>query len=344
MRRDLIRNGPPYHNKKYDESYSMSVYDFVETCKNRDSKKFEFNASDKRGPPSGYKVGMFCYLNNRLYMAGEGKRTFAYDLTSSQWLRLYDMNVARSKFYFGEMNGHLYAVAVMCNHFLCCSCNGMINVSGGCNIPNGYEAEKRMWQYDPASNRWAEKPLMLSSRRFGHDMVSFRDVPFVFGDLDSKKNSMSLEMYDCATGQWSYVIKMKKPVKESLNFIIKNCLFIFNKRSNLFQKINLSKCLNNRKSSSPNASHALPANDDDWADDDVANNEPRKLMSGGIDNDDEGGNVDGENDDTDNNFNDNDVFGTTDDDDVCEVCTYTTGYNVLKEPYWLGIVNIPADA
>ncbi|ESN96978.1 hypothetical protein HELRODRAFT_178784 [Helobdella robusta] len=319
----LVRNYKEY--RSYNECCSLSVYDFIRTCNNRKSVTppvVEFNHSDGSGPPSFYSGCTLCVLNNRLYMGGgyvRSVKTFSYDLTFSKWSKLSDMNVARCKFYFGNIGEHLYAVAgsysykkgavekyipeenrwcmlaplpVATTDLAGCVHNGMLYVSGGINY-RGIKSEKRVWQYDPTSDSWTEQPPMLE-RRHGHVMVNAGGVFFVVGG-GLGDNLMNGEMFDFETRQWSYVIKLKFPVMQSPSILINNCLYIFAEHFTSFssneifvQKIDLSKYLKDEgssSSSSSNASRSLPPQAI-TADDYATNNKRKRLASDDDDDDD----------------------------------------------------------
>ncbi|ESN94920.1 hypothetical protein HELRODRAFT_180027 [Helobdella robusta] len=276
----LVNNNTDGFNS---ECYSVSLFDFVRTCDSRKSTTppvVKFNHIDRYGPRDYYEQCTYHLVNYRLYMVGGEryyymkKRTLFYDLKSCKWGRLADMGVARSNFFLGNIGKYLYAVAGFCCHgeverfnpdknrwswlaplpiavsgLAGCVHNGMIYVSGGYRYGDEFRNENRVWQYDPAFDVWSEKCPMLSRRR-GHVMAFVGDVLLVVGG-GLRKSLMNGEMYDFATDQWTYVLKLKMPVLESPSILFNNCLYIFTKRSygkpkNLYiQKINLKKYLNN---------------------------------------------------------------------------------------------------
>ncbi|ESN96967.1 hypothetical protein HELRODRAFT_178771 [Helobdella robusta] len=311
---------PENLGQRYMEGYSLSLFDFVKSCGNRNSTTppdVRFKLTDERGPPVDYEDCQLCFLNNVLYMIGEKyekwqyKKTFAYDLTSSKWSRLSDMMVGRNDFYFGNVNGQLYVVAgslssgavekyipeenrwymlarlpVPVSNLAGCVYNGKLYVSGGIHTFTD-KREKRMWQYDPASDSWNEQPSMLK-KRYGHVLASVGNALFAVGGANERASTKG-EMYDFATGQWSIVMKLKLPVIHSPSFLFSNCLYTVAQHYTesgtdeiYLQRINLSKYLNDKSSlstsSSSNASHALPRQDI-RADDYATNNRRKNLTS-----------------------------------------------------------------
>ncbi|ESO04248.1 hypothetical protein HELRODRAFT_172604 [Helobdella robusta] len=100
----------------------ISVYNFMksfeEEINDADSTTLQFRTSERlerRIPQLGYKT---CTVDNCLYLAGGNKynyfttkKLYTYNFVTSIWTKRCSMNNPRCNFYFGEMDGHLYAVS-----------------------------------------------------------------------------------------------------------------------------------------------------------------------------------------------------------------------------------------
>ncbi|ESN92711.1 hypothetical protein HELRODRAFT_189581 [Helobdella robusta] len=253
---------------------SLSVYDFVKTLSNKTTvfpfDDFKYIKIRKWIPLFvGHRI---CTANNQIYFAGgvykcdsTTKSLKVYDVISSKWSQLSSMHVARAFFYFGEMGGHLYAVAgvtLFGDHrtfiqtaeryipgedrwytiaplpiavaFLSgTACNGLLYVSGGYK-EDGISVNL-VYMYNPACNQWFEKAPMLTARN-DHFMTALRDKIFVVGGKrvptveveDNLESVMDAEMFDCTTEQWTSVLTLKQSFWTPQNAIILNgSLFCF---------------------------------------------------------------------------------------------------------------------
>ncbi|ESN92659.1 hypothetical protein HELRODRAFT_164740 [Helobdella robusta] len=234
---------------------SISIYNFVKSLTNKPTKfPFEdFKDTKIRGLLPLFEGHSICTVNNRIYFAGgiyEGdavtKRVRMFNGITSKWSRPSSMNVARAFFYFGEMGGHLYAVAGMTvlrdvtftqtaeryipgkNRWYTIAplpvavislsgtaCNGLLYVSGG--YKENEISVNLVYMYNPACNQWFEKAPMLTARQ-DHVMTALGDKIFVVGGncfatengLDTVESAMDAEMFDCTTEQWTSVLTLKQ--------------------------------------------------------------------------------------------------------------------------------------
>ncbi|ESN92674.1 hypothetical protein HELRODRAFT_189564 [Helobdella robusta] len=243
----------------------LSVYDFIKTFeeerKDARSDSVQFRTANRLGPLvpcCRYKV---CMVDKCLYLAGGGivpqrltDEIHVFDLTDSTWTQCSKMNVPRKNFYFGEMNGHLYAVSgrsfisltgtvekyvpredrwlmsaplpVETFNLAGCVCNGRMYVSGGLNA---HGTSKQVWRYIPDGSEWTEMAPLLNER-MDHVMTTLGNRLIVIGgrkcDFDSE-NVMSGEVYDSEADQWTRLLTLKKPAINSAFLNINDCLYLF---------------------------------------------------------------------------------------------------------------------
>ncbi|ESN98314.1 hypothetical protein HELRODRAFT_193045 [Helobdella robusta] len=251
--------------------HTLSVYDFFKASndKNKTTTAAKFKNGGVVAPLHYYKHYKSCVADNRLYIAGGyltnsfriyKKRTFVYDPVSREWSQVSDMHVGRVKFYFGAVDGILYAVAGFSSNptrsvekFVPCEnrwyelaplptaahnlagtvCNSKIYVCGGRN--NVSWSLDLLWQYDPIRNKWYKKSPMLTAR-FDHVMTSIGNKVFVVGgiichadDVESIRyeEAMDMEAYDCLTDQWTSVLQLKRCIINFPSITINNSLYTF---------------------------------------------------------------------------------------------------------------------
>ncbi|ESN92650.1 hypothetical protein HELRODRAFT_189553 [Helobdella robusta] len=254
---------------------SLSIYDFLKTITNKANQspvvvfkptKIWRQSSHFRN----YSSHRVCAANNRIYFAGGYYRynlpkdlVKVYNTITRKWSRLSNMLVARGFFYFGEMGGHLYAVAgegvtgentrtveryapdkdkwkiiaplpiaVLAPSGT--ARNGMLYVSGG--MISYRNPANKMYMYKPALKQWFEKAPMLAGR-YDHAMAALGDKIFVFGGnclrivngLESfELSAHDGEMFDCKAEQWTQILRNKVPsYSVRHHMLINDSLFCF---------------------------------------------------------------------------------------------------------------------
>ncbi|ESN92733.1 hypothetical protein HELRODRAFT_189594 [Helobdella robusta] len=261
----IVAFGKPDFKDNIQQPYfsSLPVYDFFKTVNKEatESPVVHFKTTNiqlQNFRKWGYSV---CTFDNGIYFAGGycplTKEVSVYNPTFCKWSRLSDMQVARHGFYFGEMGGHLYAVAgetfkgvitrkveryipdedrwyimaplpIAVIMLSGTACNGMLYVSGGWKVPD--TLVNLVYMYNPALNQWSEKAPMLTARH-DHVMTSVGNKIFVVGGRFYKNVDgvivseyvMDGEMFDCTTDQWTSVLRIKEPFNKPRTSVLINC-------------------------------------------------------------------------------------------------------------------------
>ncbi|ESO11242.1 hypothetical protein HELRODRAFT_194865 [Helobdella robusta] len=286
----MLMSGDPMNNfesRERQNIYSIPVYSLTKTHEKRRRSNpltIPIAITKRRGPHFDSSYYGACVADRRLYVAGgrnrsQSRKSFSvYDPICSKWSRLPDMHVARSEFYFGEMDGHLYAVAGSLDpenttptvekfnreenrwclleplptavfNLAGTVCSGMLFVSGGCE-ETLLDARQVCW-YDPTRNKWCQKAPLLTAR-FDHVMVTLGQKIIVVGGLNELKFRNDAEIYDCQTDQWSFLMSLSLPVSIHNSIIISNHLYVFggSSKPNLVQDISLQTYLSYESSPS----------------------------------------------------------------------------------------------
>ncbi|ESN92673.1 hypothetical protein HELRODRAFT_108080 [Helobdella robusta] len=225
-----------------------------------------------------------CMVDNCLYVAGGNRYTslvtnevYVYKPVPAIWTKCCSMYVPRKDFYFGELDGHLYAVSgrtfitrtptvekyipqknrwamlaplpVDSSRPAGCACNGLLYLSGGLTESG---TSNRVWRYNPDLNNWTEMARMLSSRA-EHIMTCIGNKVFAIGgsiceyQFFAWNDVMSGEIYDCEANQWTNLLTLKMSVLNKAFFTSDNCIYIIGQELNFrhhffntfVQKINL---------------------------------------------------------------------------------------------------------
>ncbi|ESN92804.1 hypothetical protein HELRODRAFT_189623 [Helobdella robusta] len=212
-----------------------------------------------------------CELDNCLYVAGGqvdesvvSDELYVFNVFHSTWSKCSKMNFPRSLFYFGQMNGHLYAVAgsiepkkdtrtvekyipkedrwcmlaplfVSLHEMSGCVDGSKLYVSGGSESFTEYQfmlsnGMKSVWQYDAENDRWQSLAPLLVGRR-GHSMRCIGNKLLVIGGAKPITNHiyrdmMDGEVYDFETMQWTSILKLKMPACCSPLVLIDKCLYL----------------------------------------------------------------------------------------------------------------------
>ncbi len=125
---------------------------------------------------------------------GLSRRTWAYDPVAGQATRLADMPKATAEGVTGVINGKLYVLPGICD-------TNFWPQPGYCE----QERIRRLYRYDPATNRWGARKSAPHFHRSGAGGVIGGKF-YVVGGL----NSSDLDVYDPATDSWTTRARIPK--------------------------------------------------------------------------------------------------------------------------------------